>query len=160
MDTSRPLAGDQWHSFIHMRRVDLCQRNRHRSKEKPHPTNTPNKRHPSKKQTNCRKYWGVLTSAFIHFARTNSRTEATPDPTHRAAYRSLLKLCGTPRHPPYAMTKATAGMATKKLRSSIPSVKKRYLGFIWLDPLLINTARSIQLINCCRIVEKSLTSLD
>jgi transposase len=51
----------------------LCQRHRRKRTEKPDPIKTPNKRPLIRKHANCRKYCGVLTSAFIHFTNTNSR---------------------------------------------------------------------------------------
>ena len=86
---------------------------------------TPSNRLPSKTQVNCRKYCGVLTSALIHFANTNSREAVTPDATHTIPYRSGLKLFGFPLHAAYAIAMAITGATTKRVSNCSAPVSHR-----------------------------------
>jgi hypothetical protein len=68
------------------------------------PCPRPNNRPPTKTQANCKRYCGVLTSALIHLANTNSREAVTLDAMHIIPYRLGLKFCCFPRHVAYAIT--------------------------------------------------------
>ena len=66
---------------------------------------------------NCRKYCGVLTSAFNHFANTNIRKAITPDTTHHVPYRPELRFFGFCSHAVYAIAIASTGATRKNVSS-------------------------------------------